>query len=548
MKNKILAAFAVLFLLTAVVPAQAETVIPDIIRVGLKYSNTAPASVRISSDTALEFGYQQDGVFLNLYTYEGKENIYVRKDSFFINKNRLYIEVQPGEISSSSDIAFGPYHLQISAAFPEKQRAEALLGEVRDRGVDGFIVFDNGWRVWTGRYASIDEMEDESSKLRAKLEGRYEIYPVYPTGGRLQINDERGKILFMFEGKDHFLVSRPKEQEQTVSLINVDGRRFRGSIEFKRYNGGNITVVNTLPLQQYLYGVVPREMNPEWHIEALKAQAVAARNYAIVNMRKHSSYGFDVCSSTDCQVYGGYDSEKQSSNLAVDETQGKLIYYNGKPITAFFHASSGGFTENAENVWSISLPYIKAVEDSFSEGSPHNSWQRVFTREEISSILAEHNIYLGSIQDINIDSYTPTGRSLSMTIKGSRGSAVLEKEKSRAVFGYNNLKSTMFTVETDADLFVLGSIGQQVQKIRSTAAAVITAGGPKVLTDGPDLLKIYNGREYATVNKYPTRFIFNGRGWGHGLGMSQWGAKGMAEAGYSYADILQYYYQGAVVQ
>jgi stage II sporulation protein D len=106
----------------------------------------------------------------------------------------------------------------------------------------------------------------------------------------------------------------------------------------------------------------------------------------------------------------------------------------------------------------------------------------------------------------------------------------------------------MFTVETDADIFVLGTIGQPVQKISGAGATAITASGKKPLADGPNVLSVFNGKEYSGISKYPTRFIFKGRGWGHGLGMSQWGAKGMAEAGYSYEQILEYYYQGAVVQ
>src|SRR5690606_6975039 len=109
--------------------------------------------------------------------------------------------------------------------------------------------------------------------------------------------------------------------------INVDGKRFRGCVEFRRHNGGNITVVNSLPLQHYLYGVVPREVSPDWHTEVLKAQAVAARNFAVVNLNKHGDFGFDVCSGTDCQAYGGVDSECHITNNAVDETAGQMIYY-----------------------------------------------------------------------------------------------------------------------------------------------------------------------------------------------------------------------------
>jgi stage II sporulation protein D len=532
----------ILTILTCTAPG-VEAGVPETIRVGLKFDTTAPAAVSIGSDSGIEFGYDTGSGFISLYTHTGKSDIFVRKDSFFNDKNGLHIEAGLGT-GFPADADFGPYHLQISEPCADLQKAYDLLQEISNKGLEGYIAYDNGWRVWTGRYTGIQEMERKKGELADRLGGKYDIYPVYPYEERLQVNDESGRVVFIYEGGDGFLSARPLDG----SIVKVDGKRFRGSIEFKRHNGGNITVVNSLPLEHYLYGVVPREVSPSWHMEALKAQAVAARNFAVVNLKKHGALGFDVCSGTDCQVYGGFDSESPSTNAAVDETAGQLIYYEGSPITAFYHASSGGHTENAENVWSISLPYIKAVDDSFDSGSPHESWERVYTSQQISSILAQHDISIGSIQDIQVDSYTPAGRSLALTIQGSRGSTVLEKERSRAIFGYNDLKSTLFTVETDADLFVLGEVGQPVQKVTAVQSKAVNSSGIKTLEDGRDVLTVRSSRDHSTINKYPTRFIFRGKGWGHGLGMSQWGAKGMAEAGYSHKEILEYYYQGCVVQ
>ncbi|MDD3851798.1 MAG: SpoIID/LytB domain-containing protein [Firmicutes bacterium] len=543
MTGKIALTAVIIIILCAFIPGPAVAGPPETIRVGLRYGTTAPSSVQVGSEGGIEFGYDAGGGSIGLYTYTGKRNVHIRKDSFFFDRNGLLIETGQGD-TPSLGIAFGPYHSQVSETFTDRQQAEKVLQDIADKGVEGYLAYHSGWRVWVGRYKSTGEMEKQNGELWEKLNGAYDVYPIDPSGDRLQINDDSGKVLFMFEDGGTFLSSRPIDG----SYINVDGKRFRGYVEFRRHNGGNITVVNTLPLQQYLYGVVPREVSPDWHMEVLKAQAVAARNFAAVNLNKHGDFGFDVCSGTDCQVYGGLDSESQSTSIAVDETARQMIYYKGSPITAFFHASSGGHTENSENVWSISLPYIKAVDDSFDAGSPHDSWQRVYTSGQINSILAEHGINIGSIKDIKVDSYTPTGRSLALTIQGSRGSTVLEKERSRAIFGYNDLKSTLFTVETDADLFVLGGVGQPVGKIGVAGATAVNSAGIKGLEEGPDILTVSSGRDYAPVSKYPTRFIFNGRGWGHGLGMSQWGAKGMAEAGYSYMEILQYYYKGCVVE
>ena len=336
---------------------------PETIRVGLRFDATAPSSVRVSSGRGIEFGCDAGSGFMSLYVHAGRENVHVRKDSFFVNNNGLLIEKSIGD-APASGITFGPYHSQVSGTFPDRQQAEALLQEVGGQGLDGYLAYDGGWRVWIGRYITEQEMKSRNAELRDRLGGAHDIHPVYPSDGRLQLNDENGKVLFMFEGGNGFLIGKPLDE----SFINVDGKRFRGNIEFKRHGGGGITVVNSLALQHYLYGVVPKEVNPDWHMEVLKAQAVAARNFAVVNLNKHGAYGFDVCSGTDCQVYGGLDSEKPSTNAAVDETTGQMIYYQGRPITAFFHASSGGHTKLRKRL-SISLSYIKAVDDSFDAGS-----------------------------------------------------------------------------------------------------------------------------------------------------------------------------------
>ncbi len=534
---------AILVLSVVYMPMGAAAAPPEFIRVGLRFGTTATFSVQISFDDNIEFGYDPGDGFKSIYSYTGKGSIYVFEDSCFVYKNGTPVEVG-AEDKAVSGTVFGPYHLQIADVFKDLQQAEQVLRDISDMEVEGYLAFDKGWRVWVGRYLSAGDMNGQREHIKNKLGGLYDIYPVNPSEERLQLNDSSGKVIFMFEGSNSFLVSRPREGD----FLRVDGKRYRGDIEFKRQRSGNITVVNSLPLEHYLYGVVPKEVSPGWHKEVLKAQAVAARNFAAVNLNKHGEFGFDLCSGTDCQVYGGLDSENRLTNDAVDETKGQMIYHEGRPITAFYHASSGGHTENSENVWSISLPYIKAVDDSFDAGSPHDNWQRVYTNSQISSILAKHGMDIGSIQDMKVDSYTPAGRSLALTIRGSGGSTVLEKERSRAIFGYNDLKSTFFTVETDADFFVLNGVGKPLSQVSAVDAKALSVAGTKELKEGPDYLIVSNGRDYATVNKYPTQFIFNGRGWGHGLGMSQWGAKGMAEAGYSYMEILQYYYKDCVVQ
>ena len=254
MAGRMAAAAAVIIVVIASLTIQVWAGLPDTIRVGLKYDATAPSSVRVSSSSGIEFGINTGSGFIGLYIHAGKGNVHVRKDGYFADSKGLLIEINSAD-APPSGLTFGPYHLQVSEVFPDRQQAEMVLQQIAGQGLEGFIVYDNGWRVWTGRYITEQEMEGHRLKLRDKLGGAYEVYPVYPSGGRLQLNDDAGKPLFMFEGANQFLVSRPLDG----SHINVDGK-IQSSINLKgmgrQYNGGQL-----LPLQHYLYGVVPRELN-----------------------------------------------------------------------------------------------------------------------------------------------------------------------------------------------------------------------------------------------------------------------------------------------
>lgn len=181
-----------------------------------------------------------------------------------------------------------------------------------------------------------------------------------------------------------------KGQETTTLVVAVkdnapvivNGKRYRGSLIIQPHKAG-LTVINRLLIDEYLYGVVPEEMPASWNSEALKAQAVAARTFAIYDKldRKHTKEGFDVCATTDCQVYGGMDSEAITTNKAIDATKGEVIVYLNQPICSVFHAASGGQTDDSINVWNVNVPYLRAVEDK-DEQSPYQNWSITATGEK----------------------------------------------------------------------------------------------------------------------------------------------------------------------
>jgi len=331
---------------------------------------------------------------------------------------------------------------------------------------------------------------------------------------------------------------------EETPYYQVNNKRYRSGLMIQGAGTtGGLNHVNVQHLETYLYGVLPKEMAYNWPREALKAQAVAARNYAMQNVNKHKTYGFDVCATTDCQVYGGVESEKAECSAAVDETRGTLIYFNGLPISAFYHSNSGGVTENSENVWSAVLNYIRGTQDQYSLGAPNSDWMLSFTKEELTAALLKTGYDVGTIYDIRIDRRTINGRVSSVSVVGAKGTFVFEKEKFRTALGGVQLKSMLFDIQKGDKIAVLSQSGQAA--MGTSGLYALSAAGLKPLQMP---IASYNGYQTTFKSTGTKDYTFVGHGYGHGLGMSQWGAKKMAELGYNYVDILSFYYNGVVVQ
>jgi stage II sporulation protein D len=253
-------------------------------------------------------------------------------------------------------------------------------------------------------------------------------------------------------------------------------------------------VVNHIPLENYLCGVLPREMAPSWPPEALKAQAVAARTYALYHMLLRRTDAYDVLSTTSSQVYGGSEKDYPSVRSAVEATRGLVLAEGGRLALTLFHANSGGMTESCENIWGGRLSYLSSVEDPFSKNRPGDAWEKTLTAEEITAGCVQFGIAAGAVQEL-----APVERSASGRIQ--------------------KLK-----VVTDSQTFFL-------------------SGNSFRLIAGPGKIK---GAHFE-VQKKKGRFVFNGHGYGHGAGMSQWGANAMAKKGFDYRAILGLYYPGGQI-
>ena len=301
-----------------------------------------------------------------------------------------------------------------------------------------------------------------------------------------------------------FLVGREKLRGEVLTIrpsgageLALDGRRYRGALEL-RHKGGGLTAVNVVPVDGYLRSVVPEEMPVDWPAEAIKAQSVAARSFALASRGRHASEGYDLCTTTHCQLYTGTTAEKSASNAAIKATRGEVLTYGGKPIEALFHTDSGGMTENSEDVWGSHVPYLRAAKDTPAKTMP---WTKTVSRADLERKLAAKDHDIGKVRSIVLSPLaigraakdrTASGRVKTMTVKGTKGTATLSGTTWRSLLG---LKSTLFDAKLAKDMVT-----------------------------------------------------FTGYGSGHGLGISQWGAERMATRGASYADILHHYYTGTKLQ
>ena len=331
-------------------------------------------------------------------------------------------------------------------------------------------------------------------------------------------------------------------------VINVDSKPYRGGIELL-YGGDGITVINLVSTDDYVKGVIAREMPSHWAIEALKAQAVCARNYAVTSLNKHSSYGFDLCDNTNCQVYGGVNAETESTIRAADETSGVYLMYDGGLAETLFYSCNGGYTSESKYVWGSHIPYLIAKEDIYEneeECSKYN-WHLTFTADEIKEKLSATGVEIGDIIDVEITDTTESNQVYGLKITGTDGEKTYVNDKVRGALGSGVLLSQRYTVdkafESNTEYVALTADGKAVP-----CKLLYAYGADKTNTAINTTPSVISANGTSTMSMVTSAYTFNGHGWGHGLGMSQYGAKGMADKGHTYDEILEFYYTGTYLE
>lgn len=439
------------------------------------------------------------------------------------------------------------YHVQLSGTFYDYDDASRTAAQYSG----GFVAYEDGdFYVRVGNYTSLSAARSAMAQYGGTAVGG-------SSTGVTVIVTGTDTILFEFDcgGSENLGILPIETREKTVTWFR--GYRYYGGFEYQRTTGGYISVINVLDIEDYVKCVIAAEMSNDWPLEALKAQTVCARTYA-ASQTRHRSAGFDVCSTTDCQAYRGAALSNERSDAAAEETRGVYLYYNGELVTnAVYYSCNGGASESCKNVWGSEVPYLQGKLDPYEASVAWRFsryyWSFTATGDELREVLkSEANTDIGQVQNVYVSEYSDTGNVIAITYEGTRGSYTARREKCRTllngVYDHINVRSMRYTVTggdastyyvNDAQSTVTGTGGLYVIDGDGTVTPnnagakdtyVITSGGVQSL-------------ERKSANTSNT-FTFSGSGWGHNVGMSQWGAFAMAEQGYTYRDILNFYYTG----
>ena len=545
-----------LCMLTAVTMTVYARAAEDTLKVGLYYGSGALFSANLQN-------FQGSGYHLGWFDentrdfmeagFLAHEKISMTADGTFYVSGGAYSSSRPSRV----DATVGGYHVQLEETFASFDEAAYVAGQFQG-AFPAFI--NNQYRVRLGSY---DSQADASAAAAT-----YETYSwngmsggsqrfagsvVSPSATGVTVTvTATGQILFEFDCSGAKSLGVLPDGGTGRAVTWFKGYKWYGGFEYRRSTGGNLNVVNVVSLEDYVKGVLPYEMSPSWPLEALKAQAVCARTYALLQSKHYDSYRFDVCNTTDCQVYRGTNQSNALTDRAVEETAGVLAFYGGQLAETCYCSSNGGASESAENVWAGPHPYLVGKEDPY-EGTitiPDYTYTIHYTYSQLTALLKEKGYSIGTVTSAYVSRTTPTGNVAELTFRDGSGKTVtVTKEDCRWLLAARSMRFTISGGGSGGSWPVNGSgssltslngvwtiSGGGVAAYQGEGAYVITASGTVPLQQAASSSGTGNG---ITVT---------GSGHGHGVGMSQYGAKAMAELGKNYQEILSFYFTGITLE
>ncbi len=399
---------------------------------------------------------------------------------------------------------------------------------------------------------------------------------VFPAGSRASVEASAGRVLV--NGQP---ASLPLEFEGPGPLL-WNGRTYRGTLRLVPHNRG-FSVVNVLDVESYLRGVLKIEVNPAWPIESLKAQAVIARTYALRQAGRHGSEGFDLCATTHCQAYRGMSAEDPKLDRAIAETRGVVVFYGQSIAQTYYFADGAGWTADVSTVWGGGIPYLTCRQEPVEYETPHSRWKATLTQDTLQKIMSTLKMPVGTVLEIRAATRDQGNRVALLEIKGTAGTATVKGHSFRMAAGSNLIRSTLFDISPSGRGAPVDGPPSRVpapsapsplqagedplvaltrQGVFSSTElmdmllhpekrgdylkkALAGAGNPQPKPPSPPVPPIPTS---SFAGSAPAAFEFQGRGWGHGVGFSQWGAKALSENGWNFEAILGHYFPGTTLR
>ena len=508
MKNKLIFLFTILILIFAFnISASADYNVPDRVKIGIKYGNSAPTSQSVTSQNG--FIIRAHGAEEKIIgTYSSKK---LKVDNNYNAGASSYLVVEQSGFGSFEDaVTYCTNNNNTTVPY-----------------------YRNGV-LYAVREGLFTQNDAEFAKNQA-MNVNPSAYIVESSQNRVKLYDEAtGKCILLFSQEDGEVLSLEASNDGLLDFGK--DKTYRGIMEFKK-NGQALIIINNISMQHYLYSVVTAEIGATAPIEAQKAQAICARTYTVENLSRHSKEGFNLCEAVHCQAYRGTVWERPQAISAVDATDKMIITYNGKPISAVYFAHSGGHTANVEDVWGSPYPYLKSVEDKYCNDY---TWEYKLDLNEITKKMNDKGYNLGTVTSVKVTEANEHGLVKKLTITGTNGSKTFERESARTILG---LKSQTFSIPSSG-------ISYSVKSDKSTSVknitSVLTADGVSTVSE---TVKIKNGNGETTTLSAPSGTVIYGSGYGHHVGMSQHGATEYAlKDGWTYDQIIKHYYQGVTIE
>lgn len=522
------------------------------VQVGLYYGSNAVSSANLQNavGNGYRVGYMNEERQFQCLGYLDEIDVSV------IKTENLYYGTKDGYTcyfdDISSQIAVGKYSILINTEIASFEETVAIIQSTEEKGY--FPAWIEG--VWQIRYGSFTN-EVAAQTVADAMGGTVVSASGY---GVSVVHRGTSDILFQFDdGSNHSLAVAPGADDYEQNVTWLKGNKYYGIFQYRRLSsGGNITISNFVSIDDYASCVASREMSSSWPMEALKAQTVCARSYyyQAVSTHRHKSQGFDICNTTHCQVYYGMASANERTAQASAETAELSLWYEGEPAEIFYYSSNGGASEDCKNVWVADRPYLTGVVDPY-EGTIADKisgyhWSVTYTASELTELLHKKGYAVGAnVVDLQVTELTPMGNVKRITFTLDNGKTQsFSKDNVRIFLGVKSIRYTISASQTTENVYVV----DEGDSLSTLAGAYVLSGDGSVsqitedvyviTSNGVELLSAQSVAEQTGTAENETVFTITGSGYGHNVGMSQWGAYAMAQLGYTFEDILKFYFTG----